>query len=82
MFAGVPSRFQAMRYHSLVGDPGTIPDCLRVTAECDGVIMAVRHRDFPIYGVQFHPESVGTPQGKQILSNFLCQAGTPYATGR
>ena len=61
-----------MRYHSLVGDPASIPDCLEVTAKTwDDVIMAVRHRDYPIYGIQFHPESIGTAVGKQLLRNFL-----------
>lgn len=72
LFAGIPREFEAMRYHSLVGDPATLPDCLRVTAHtADRVIMAVRHQEFPIYGVQFHPESIGTSAGKQILRNFL-----------
>ena len=54
------------------GDPATIPACLLVTATTiDGVIMAVRHREFPIYGIQFHPESIGTTGGKQLLRNFL-----------
>ena len=61
-----------MRYHSLVGDPATIPDCLEVTAKTwDDVIMAVRHREYPIYGIHFHPESIGTAVGKQLLCNFL-----------
>jgi anthranilate synthase/aminodeoxychorismate synthase-like glutamine amidotransferase len=73
---GLPRPFEAMRYHSLVGDPDTLPDCLEVTARtADGVIMAVRHKVFPVHGVQFHPESVGTPYGKQLLANFLaCRA--------
>jgi anthranilate synthase component II len=72
LFAGIPRSFQAMRYHSLVGDPATMPDCLEVTATTEAqVIMAVRHREFPIHGIQFHPESIGTPVGKQILRNFL-----------
>jgi anthranilate synthase/aminodeoxychorismate synthase-like glutamine amidotransferase len=72
MFAGVPRAFEAMRYHSLVGDPISMPDCLEVTAKTwDEAIMAVRHRKHPIYGIQFHPESLGTPVGKQVLRNFL-----------
>ncbi len=72
MFRDVPRAFEAMRYHSLVGDPATIPDCLEVTAKTwDDVIMAVRHREYPIYGIQFHPESIGTAVGKQLLRNFL-----------
>ncbi|HRI51044.1 MAG TPA: gamma-glutamyl-gamma-aminobutyrate hydrolase family protein, partial [Pseudomonadota bacterium] len=63
---------EVMRYHSLVGDPSSLPDCLVVTATtADGVIMGVRHRTYPIEGIQFHPESIGTPVGKQLLANFL-----------
>jgi anthranilate synthase component 2 len=69
---GLPRAFEAMRYHSLVGEPATLPDCLEVTAKTwDDVIMGVEHREYPIYGVQFHPESIGTPVGKQLLENFL-----------
>ncbi len=76
LFSGVPRPFEAMRYHSLVGDPGSLPDCLVVTARTeDGVIMGVRHRRYPIHGVQFHPESVGTPDGKRLLRNFLFLPG-------
>jgi anthranilate synthase component 2 len=60
------------RYHSLAAEPDSIPDCLKVTATTDdGEIMAVEHREYPVYGVQFHPESVLTPDGLQIVSNFL-----------
>jgi anthranilate synthase component 2 len=60
------------RYHSLAARPDTIPDCLKVTAvTADGEIMAVEHKEYPVYGVQFHPESVLTPDGLQIVSNFL-----------
>lgn len=72
IFRGLPRVFEAMRYHSLVGDAATLPDCLEVTAKTrDGVIMGVQHLEFPIHGVQFHPESIGTPVGKQLLRNFL-----------
>ena len=72
IFAGLPEPFEAMRYHSLIADPATLPDCLEVTARTDdGVIMAVAHREYPIHGVQFHPESIGTSVGKQLLENFL-----------
>jgi anthranilate synthase component 2 len=72
MFSGLPQPFEAMRYHSLVGDPATLPDCLEVTARTsDGLIMGLRHREFPIYGVQFHPESIGTSSGRRIIENFL-----------
>ena len=60
------------RYHSLAADPDTIPECLKVTALTkDGEVMAVQHKDYPIFGVQFHPESILTPEGKQILRNFI-----------
>ncbi|WP_052885859.1 anthranilate synthase component II [Vulcanisaeta distributa] len=71
IFQGLPDRIEGMRYHSLVIDD--IPSELIVTAisEDDNEVMAVQHRDYPIFGVQFHPESVGTPMGKEILKNFL-----------
>lgn len=72
LFEGVPSPFVAMRYHSLVADPQHMPDCLRVNARTsDGVVMAVEHRSAPLFGVQFHPESIGTPEGGRILANFV-----------
>jgi anthranilate synthase component 2 len=76
LFGGVPSPFEAMRYHSLVVAPGELPDDLEVTAwsadrPAGAEIMAVRHRKLPVYGVQFHPESVGTGHGKRVLQNFL-----------
>ena len=75
VFHGLPSPFEATRYHSLVIRRETLPDCLEVTAETDiGEIMGVRHRDLPVQGVQFHPESVLTECGKQLLSNFIRQA--------
>jgi anthranilate synthase component 2 len=79
MFAGLPSPFEAMRYHSLVVSPEGLPGELEVTAwSADRApgqeIMALCHRSLPIYGVQFHPESVGTIHGKRILSNFLAAA--------
>jgi anthranilate synthase/aminodeoxychorismate synthase-like glutamine amidotransferase len=70
LFAGLPSPLQVGRYHSLVVDP-SLPGDLVVTATGGGVVMAVEHRDLPAYGVQFHPESVLTPEGKKILENFL-----------
>jgi anthranilate synthase/aminodeoxychorismate synthase-like glutamine amidotransferase len=75
LFEGLPDPLTVGRYHSLVVDPH-VPDCLRVTASGDGVIMAVAHRDLPAYGVQFHPESVLTPEGKRLLENFLAEPGT------
>jgi len=72
VFAGLPNPFQATRYHSLVIARDTMPECLEITAETEeGEVMGVRHRDYPIEGVQFHPESALTPNGKDILRNFL-----------
>jgi len=72
VFRGLPNPFEAIRYHSLAIQPETVPECLEVTARSDsGVIMGVRHRQHPIEGVQFHPESIATPVGKAILKNFL-----------
>ncbi|MBP5394808.1 MAG: aminodeoxychorismate/anthranilate synthase component II [Candidatus Methanomethylophilaceae archaeon] len=76
IFDGVPDGTEVARYHSLAADPETIPSCLKVIAETeDGEIMAVRHESYPVYGVQFHPESVMTPEGARILGNFLKIAG-------
>jgi anthranilate synthase/aminodeoxychorismate synthase-like glutamine amidotransferase len=72
LFAGLPDPLTVGRYHSLVVDP-ELPPVLRVTASGGGVIMAVEHRDLPAYGVQFHPESVLTPDGKRLLENFLAE---------
>jgi anthranilate synthase/aminodeoxychorismate synthase-like glutamine amidotransferase len=72
LFAGLESPLEVMRYHSLVLDPDTLPASLRVTATTDeGLIMGVAHREFPIAGVQFHPESIGTRSGQRLLNNFL-----------
>lgn len=72
LFRGCPKKAPVARYHSLAADPQTMPECLKVIARTeDGEIMAVEHRDYPIYGVQFHPESIMTPNGKQILKNFI-----------
>lgn len=72
IFAGLPRRITMGRYHSWVVDRDTLPACLEVTAESDeGYIMALRHRDYDIHGIQFHPESVLTPQGSTIVSNWL-----------
>lgn len=72
LFAGCPEIIPVARYHSLAADADTIPPELQVTAvTADGEIMAVQHRMYPIYGVQFHPESIMTPDGKRILENFL-----------
>lgn len=72
LFEGLPERFPVARYHSLAAAPETMPDCLQVTARtADGEVMAVQHREYPVYGVQFHPESILTPDGKQMLKNFM-----------
>lgn len=72
LFAGCPESISAARYHSLAADAATLPPELKVTALADdGEIMAVQHRKYPIYGVQFHPESVMTPDGERMLRNFL-----------
>jgi anthranilate synthase component II len=72
LFEGLPTPFRATRYHSLVAEPESLPVCLRVTARtADGVIMALMHKQRPIYGVQFHPESIATEHGHRLLRNFL-----------
>lgn len=79
LFAGMDKQITVARYHSLAADPDTLPDCLQITATTqDGEIMAVQHREYPVYGVQFHPESVLTPQGKAILENFLTGKGSQH----
>ncbi len=72
LFAGIDSPFTAARYHSLIIKPETCPEILEITAETDqGEIMGVAHKDYPIWGVQFHPESILTPCGKQLIKNFM-----------
>ena len=82
LLTGMPSSFMAARYHSLAVDPATLPAELRVTAmsEADRVVMGIRHVDLPLEGVQFHPESVLTPQGPHLLANFLRLAGEGEAS--
>jgi anthranilate synthase component 2 len=76
LFAGLPGKISAARYHSLAAQADTLPDCLRVTALADdGEIMALQHRQYAVYGLQFHPESILTPQGKAILENFVTCGG-------
>ena len=78
LFRGIPTQFEVGRYHSLACDPSTLPEELVVTALADdGEIQAVEHRDLPLYGVQFHPESVLTPLGARILNNFITQPLIP-----
>lgn len=72
LFAGMPNPFEATRYHSLIVERATLPDCLVITAETDvGEIMGLQHKHDPVYGVQFHPESILTQSGKKMLANFL-----------
>ncbi len=72
IFSDCPIKGKVARYHSLAADPKTIPDCLKITAiTADGEVMAVQHKDYPIYGVQFHPESIMTPDGKAMLKSFI-----------
>lgn len=72
LFAGLPNPFDATRYHSLVVKRETLPDCLEITADTEeGEIMGLKHKALPIWGVQFHPESILTQHGKQLLKNFL-----------
>ena len=78
LFAGLPSPFGATRYHSLVVERASLPGCLRVTAETeDGLVMGLAHRDLPIHGVQFHPESIASEHGHAILRNFLDRVPLP-----
>ncbi|WP_076264153.1 aminodeoxychorismate/anthranilate synthase component II [Intrasporangium flavum] len=80
---GLPSPFTATRYHSLTIDPATLPDELVATGHTDsGVVMSVRHRDLPLHGVQFHPESVLTEGGHRMLANFLAMCGDTGAVAR
>ena len=72
LFDGIPTDFMATRYHSLILDPDSLPDCLEVTAESDdGVIQGVSHQQLPIHGVQFHPESIASEHGHRLIQNFL-----------
>src|SRR5947209_3474696 len=76
VLAGLPDPFEATRYHSLVVDAASVPDVLEVTATTDdGTVMALRHRTLPVEGVQFHPESILTSSGHQLMANFLAQVG-------
>lgn len=72
VFAGLPNPFEATRYHSLLVEKKSLPACLEVTADtAEGEIMGLRHREFPVHGVQFHPESILSKEGKDLLANFL-----------
>jgi len=74
IFTGLPDPLTVGRYHSLIASP-ELPDCLQLSASFEGIVMAVRHRELPAEGVQFHPESVLTPEGKRMLANFLEPGG-------
>jgi anthranilate synthase/aminodeoxychorismate synthase-like glutamine amidotransferase len=76
VFAGIPQDFQAIRYHSLCGTPSSLPDGLVITSTCEtGIVMGARHRQLTVEGVQFHPESIGTEYGHEMLRNFLAVEG-------
>lgn len=78
LFEGLPNPFKATRYHSLVVERDTLPDCLEITAELeDGTIMGLQHRTLPVHGVQFHPESIASEHGHQLLGNFLKTVPVP-----
>ena len=78
LFTDLPTPFEAGRYHSLVVERSSFPRCLEIIAENDDAeIMALRHREFPVFGVQFHPESILTPDGKNILARFVSLASNP-----
>jgi anthranilate synthase/aminodeoxychorismate synthase-like glutamine amidotransferase len=81
LYRGLPTPFRAVRYHSLVADRSTLPNSLIIDAEtADGTIMGLRHREIPLYGVQFHPESILTDVGKQLLQNYLDVVAASTAT--
>ena len=81
VFSGLPNPFTATRYHSLIVERASVPDVLEITAETsDGIVMGLRHREYPIEGVQFHPESILTESGHDLLRNFLAQTAASVAT--
>lgn len=81
LFKNISNPFTAMRYHSLISDSKTFPQELEVTSQTeDGIIMSLQHKTYPIYGVQFHPESIGSPEGKQMIKNFLSLPVIPEFT--
>ncbi|MBL8565810.1 MAG: aminodeoxychorismate/anthranilate synthase component II [Hyphomicrobiaceae bacterium] len=78
VFRGLPRKFQVTRYHSLIVERSSLPECLEVTAETsDGLIMGLQHKSHPVHGVQFHPESIASEHGHALLANFLELAGIP-----
>ena len=79
VFAGLPSPFEATRYHSLIVERATLPDCLEITAwTAEGEIMGVRHKELAVEGVQFHPESILTTHGKELLGNWVRTLGSAH----
>jgi anthranilate synthase component II len=74
LFEAIPEDFEATRYHSLIVEQKSLPDCLEVTAEADGLIMGLQHKTRPVHGVQFHPESIASQHGHKLLKNFLTLA--------
>ncbi len=82
IFRGLPSPLTAGRYHSLIVDRDSLPPCLKITAETEeGEVMGIRHETYPVEGIQFHPESILTPQGKRIIRNFLNMLPPPLLKG-
>ena len=80
VFRGLPSPFRATRYHSLIVERATLPECLEITAETeDGIIMGLRHRTAPVFGVQFHPESIASEHGRTIMANFLAARASAFS---
>lgn len=80
LFEGMPNPFSATRYHSLIVERASLPDCVEITAETDeGEIMGLRHKEYPIHGVQFHPESILTDNGRTLVANFLKIQARPVA---
>ena len=83
VFQDIPTPFTGTRYHSLIVDRASLPDCLEVTAEtADGLIMGIQHRQLPLHGVQFHPESIASEHGHRLLGNFLRLAGHNMPSSR
>lgn len=75
LFKKITNQTEVMRYHSLVIEKKTIPDLFEIQGTSDGEIMAIKHREYPIYGLQFHPESIGTPEGRQMIETFIEEVG-------
>jgi anthranilate synthase component 2 len=75
VFKGLPKKFEVTRYHSLIVERESLPDCLVITAETDGLIMGLQHRKHPVHGVQFHPESIASEHGHALLANFIALTG-------